>query len=281
MVSAALLAFAAATCATLGLALLAPPGGPPRRPASGARVLRALAVLSGRFRGGAPGDLEARILAAGRPAGLGPREVMAAKVAAAVCVGAGGTVAAALAPGRLGVLVTVAAPLAGFLAPDLWLSRRAAARARAVRLVLPAMLDLLRVTVDAGASLAAALGEVGERAPGPLAAEWRSVAREVALGVPLEHALEAMQRRLPQPEIRALCAALERSRRHGAPLGRTLAAQARDTRAALRRRLQEEAAKAGPKIQLVVALMLVPSVLLMVAAALAAALLGSGGLPEV
>ena len=38
--------------------------------------------------------------------------------------------------------------------------------------------------------------------------------------------------------------------------------------------MQEDAAKAGPKIQLVVALMLVPSVLLLVAAALAAALLG-------
>ena len=37
--------------------------------------------------------------------------------------------------------------------------------------------------------------------------------------------------------------------------------------------------KAGPKIQLVVALLLVPSVLLMVAAALASALLDSGGLP--
>ena len=49
---------------------------------------------------------------------------------------------------------------------------------------------------------------------------------------------------------------------------------------ALRRRVQEDAAKAGPKIQLVVALLLVPSVLLMVAAALASALLDSGGLPS-
>ncbi len=83
-----------------------------------------------------------------------------------------------------------------------------------------------------------------------------------------------MTRRLPQPEIQALVAALERARRHGAPLAETLEAQARDARFALRRAVQEDAAKAGPKIQLVVALMLVPSVLLLVAAALAAALLG-------
>jgi tight adherence protein C len=148
-----------------------------------------------------------------------------------------------------------------------------------VRRELPAMLDLLRVTVDAGASLPAALAEAGERAGGILAAEWSVVGREVALGVPLADALAAMAQRLPQPEVQALCAALERARRHGAPLGRTLAGQARDARVALRRRVQEDAAKAGPKIQLVVALLLVPSVLLLVAAALVSALLGSGGLP--
>jgi tight adherence protein C len=72
-------------------------------------------------------------------------------------------------------------------------------------------------------------------------------------------------------------AALDRARRHGAPLADTLAAQARDARFGLARHAREEAARAGPKIQLVVALLLVPSVLLLVAAALLAALLGPGG----
>lgn len=281
--SAAGLAFASAALGVLGLVLLMPSGRERGRARGRHRLLRALAAIGSRWTPGrsAPRELELRLAAAGYPGGLSARDAMAAKLAAAVGAGALGTMPAAVAPGRLGVVLTLATPVAGFLAPDLWLARRAAARARAVRRVLPEMLDLLRVTVDAGSSLPAALGEVGAWASGPLADEWRAVGREVALGVPLELALEAMQRRLPQPEVHALCAALERSRRHGAPLGRTLAGQARDTRAALRRQLQEEAAKASPKIQLVVALMLVPSVLLMVAAALAAALLDSGGLPEV
>ena len=91
-------------------------------------------------------------------------------------------------------------------------------------------------------------------------------------------ALDGLARRLPQPEVLALCGALGPVRRHGAPLGRTLSAQARDARVALRRRVQEDAAKAGPTIQPAVVLLLVPSVLLMVAAALASALLDSGGL---
>ena len=47
--------------------------------------------------------------------------------------------------------------------------------------------------------------------------------------------------------------------------------------AAFARSAREEAARAGPKIQLVVALLLVPSVLLLVAAALLAALVDDGG----
>jgi tight adherence protein C len=148
-----------------------------------------------------------------------------------------------------------------------------------VRRELPAMLDLLRVTVQAGLPLTAALHEVGRRTRGPLAVAWRGVARETELGVPLGVALGRLDRTLPLPEVRALTAAVERATRHGAPLARTLSAQARDARFALRRRVQEDAARAGPKIQLVVALMLVPSVLLLVAVALVAALADGSGFP--
>jgi tight adherence protein C len=261
------------------------PGGAPRTgpggaPRTGPRLLRALARLGRRLRPArapAPRDLEARIAAAGRPGGLGAREVMAAKLAAAVGGGLVAAVLSAAAPGRLGVALAVAGPVAGFLAPDAWLARRAAERARRVRAELPALLDLLRVSVEAGSSLPKALREVGARTRGPLAAEWRALGREVALGVPLEAALGGTVERLPLPEVRSLVAALERARRHGAPLADTLAAQARDARFALARHAREEAARAGPKIQLVVALLLVPSVLLLVAAALVAALLDGGG----
>jgi len=202
---------------------------------------------------------------------------MAAKVGATVAAFVPGTLIGTIAPGRLGLLMIVVAPIAGFMAPDVWLARRAAERARAVRAQLPELLDLLRVTVDAGASLPSALATVGDRAQGPLAAEWRIVAREVALGVPLVEAIAEMEARMPLPEIGALARALERTRRHGVPLGATLAAQATGARQALARRVREDAARAAPKIQLVVALLLVPSVLLLVAAALIAALVGSGG----
>lgn len=277
MVSVAL-AFVAAAAGTAGVLLVLPT---PRRTGDtpSMRLFLLLASAGRLLRpAGAPADLRGRIEAAGRPAGLGAREVMAAKVAAALLGGAAVAPLAAVAPGRLGFVLAPAAPAAGFLAPDLWLGRLAAERARRVRRELPALLDLLRVTIEAGGSLAAALRAVGERADGPLAREWVAVADEVALGVPLGRALDGLSVRLPQPEIRAFVAALQRAARHGAPLADTLAGQARAARFALSRGIRDDAARAGPKLQLVVALLLVPSVLLLVAAALASTLLdGSAG----
>jgi len=230
-------------------------------------------------RAAVPRGLGGRIAAAGlvRAAGnataLGPREVMAAKLVAAPLATLLALPLAAATPHRLAPALVVAAPLVGYFAPDLWLLRRAAERRQRAGRELPVMLDLLRVTIDAGLSLPAAIAEVGQRHSGPIAAEWRAVARQVSLGTPLAEALAAMVTRLPSPEVVALVAALERGARHGAPLGETLAAQARAARHARRRRIHEDAARAGPKIQLAVALLLVPSVMLLVFAGLAAALL--------
>ena len=203
-------------------------------------------------------------------------EPLVPKLACAAAAAMVGVAAGAVLPGRLGVLAAAAAPVAGFLAPDLWRRRRTRAMHAAVRRSLPALLDLMRVTVEAGLGTSEAMRAVAERAGGPLAEEWRRVAREVELGVPLQAALAGLEERLPLPEIQAFVATLERALRHGSPLGEALAAQARDARLARRRRIQEEAARAAPKIQLVVALLLVPSVMLLVAAALAAALLDGG-----
>jgi len=137
------------------------------------------------------------------------------------------------------------------------------------------VLDLLRVALGAGLGPWRALAEVGRRHPGVLATELGATARRVALGVPAESALARLERRCPAAGIPALTAALRRADRLGAPPARALAALAEEARALRARRAAEQAARAGPKIQLVVALLLVPSVLLLVAAALVPALTGA------
>lgn len=280
----AALTFVACSCGVLGLAALLPWPARSQLARAGSRrgrpaVVQALAAVgAAAVRKASTDAVEQRILASGRPAGSTARELMAVKVGGAIVAVLPATSIGAMAPGRLGVLLLVGGPLAAFFGPDVWLARLAATRARAARAELPALLDLLRVTVGAGIGPAAALRAVGERGgDGPLAVEWRAVGREVALGVPLADALTAMAKRLPLPEVEALGRALGRTHRHGVPLADALATQAADARSALARRVREDAARAGPKIQLVVALLLVPSVLLLVAAALIAALAGSGG----
>jgi tight adherence protein C len=211
------------------------------------------------------------------PRRLGPRELLRARVAAAAAAAAVGLVTGAVLPGRLGLLAALAAPALGFLAPDLWLARRRSERIAAIRRDMPALLDLLGVAVEAGLSLPEALAEVARRSHAPLARLWGGVAAQVAVGVPLAQALEAHRRELAMHEVDSFAGALARAVRHGAPLADTLAAQAREVRLARRRAIQEQAARAGPKMQLVVALLLVPSVMLLVAAALLSALAGGGG----
>jgi tight adherence protein C len=240
-----------------------------------ARVLLAVLARIGRRAGSAapPQDLAARLAAAGSPLGLTVADLMALKAGAALAGAFTALTLGTLAPGRLGLLIVVAAPALGFVAPDLALRRAARRRADAIALELADVAELLRVAVDAGLTPMRAVGEVGRRHPGLLAAELRAVAARTALGVPRAEALDTLAARAPVPGVHALVAALGRADRHGAPLGPALAALAAEARSDRARRVRDRAARAAPKIQLVVALLLVPAVLLMVAAALVAALL--------
>lgn len=271
MITAAL-AFVAAVLAIGGAASILGARTPGNRAGLANRLA---AVVPARLK--PPLDLQARIDAAGAPGNLTAADFMAIKALAALAAAPLATGLGTAAPGRLGLLLMAATPSAAFFAPDLHMRRRTANRIRATRRDLPALLDLLRVAIDAGMAPAQALAAVATRSNTTLAKEWSAVAHQIQLGIPLGDAVQSLTRRLPAPELTAFAQALTRAARHGAPLSDTLAAQARDARLARRRRIQEEAAKAAPKIQLVVALLLVPSVLLLVAAALAAALLGTHG----
>jgi tight adherence protein C len=274
MSATAFLAAAAGACLALAIVDLA--GLWAARP-RGRRHLVVVAVLArtGRALGAPapPRELAARLAAAGADTSLGVADVMAVKCGAAVAAGLAAVPASALAPGRLGVAVLVAAPALGFLGPDLALRHRARRRAERMELELADAAELLRVAVEAGLTPTRALAEVGRRHPGLLPSELGAAARQIALGIPRQQALTTLQARAPLPAVISLVAALTRADRHGAPLGPALSAIAADARAEQSRAVRDRAARAAPKIQLVVALLLVPAVLLLVAAALVGAFL--------
>ncbi|HET9199020.1 MAG TPA: type II secretion system F family protein [Solirubrobacterales bacterium] len=192
------------------------------------------------------------------------------KLACAAAGGVAAMLAAPAAPGRTALLVMAGMPVAGFLAPDALRERRARRRHRRLLRALPDGLDLLAVSAGSGRGPAAGLEQIARAGEGPLAEELRTATAELASGVPLGAALEGLRSRAPGSEVATLVAAIERSRRFGSPLADQLRRQATALRRDSRRATEERAARAAPKIQLVVALVLVPSVLLMIAAALIA-----------
>lgn len=235
------------------------------------RVLRRIGMGSG---GGEKGMLlvaaERRLERAALAGRVSPGAVLAAKLAAAVLSLPAAMSAAPAAPGRLGSLVVVGVPIAAFMAPDLLLERVARTRRARVAATLPDALDLMATGAASGRNAGALLGEAMKSSNGPLREELARTVAAIECGDSQEEALRELRERGSDGNLGTLAAALERSRRHGSPLSRALHEQARSLRGDQRRAIGEHAARAAPKMQLVVALLLVPSVLLIVAAAIIA-----------
>ena len=237
-------------------------------------VERALAPLRARLPGArtaAPAPAVGRRLRrAGLAERVGPRAYRAARLGGAVAGLAVALIVVPVTPGRLVPVVAAGLVGAGFLAPDAWVERLGRRRSDAIVAALPDVLDLLAVGAAAGRAPAVMLGEIARRSAGPLATELALVGAELQAGASQGRALRALHERLEISQLGALVAALERSRRYGSPLAEQLHALAVAMRAEERRRIGERAARAAPKIQLAVALLLVPSALLAIAAALVA-----------
>jgi tight adherence protein C len=211
-----------------------------------------------------------RIARAGLELRLPLAAVLLAKLAFAAVGGLTALAVVPAAPGRIALLVAVGMPVAGFIVPDALLERRARLRGRRLLGALPDAFDLLAVGAASGRSPAAGFAELAQVGDGPLADELRMTVAGLSCGQPLSEALRSLRSRVSGGEIASLCTAIERSRRYGSPLAGQLRRQSSALRRDQRREVEERAARAAPKIQLVVALVLVPSVLLMIAAALIA-----------
>ncbi len=213
--------------------------------------------------------LRRRLRRAGLEERIGPRAVIAIRAATAVAALPAAFALAPAAPGRFGPLVLIGIPIGASFAPDLMIERLASIRARQIATALPDTLELMAVGAGAGRGAPALIADAAELASGPLREELSGVHAEMECGRPQVEALRDLRNGVGG-ELARLAASLERSRRLGSPLARGLQEQAIVLREEQARRIAEDAARAAPKIQLIVALLLVPSVLLIVGAAILA-----------
>ena len=217
-----------------------------------------------RERAGVAGELSDADLAAAR----------AGSTAAFAAVGALAVWASGAFPG---VLLAAACAGFGWCAPDLWLRSAAARRAELIERQAPLALDLVAAAVSAGIPLDGALGAARDAVSGPLREELRRVEANLALGRRRTDELRELGVRSGSPSLTRLASALRISDRLGVPLADGLHRQAARARAERARRMQERAARAAPRILLVVVFLLVPAAMLPVMTALALSAAGSLG----
>jgi tight adherence protein C len=242
-----------------GEAAAAPAAGPmpaPLRLAARLPCPAALVRLARR-----EGD-EARIARAGLTASLTPETLARARAGAGVASAAAVLPLALVAP--LAGVLAPAIGLAAAIAPSRWLAARQTARRRALVRELPDLLDLLGICVESGMALDPALELAAGRLGGTLGAEIDHVLHDLAMGTHRAEAYRCLVRRTGAPELAQTVAALLQAEELGAPLSRALEGQAEALRVTRRQAARERAARAAPKIQLVVAMLMVPAVLILV-----------------
>jgi tight adherence protein C len=177
--------------------------------------------------------------------------------------------------GVVGTLAAVA--LAGFGAayPRLWLRAAAARRAERIERRVPELVELVASTVAAGVGLDASLRGAGEAVGGELGAELELAYANIALGRPRADELRDLAARTGSPSLAQLALTLRLSERLGVPLAESLRRQADRARTQRARAVQERAAKAGPRVLVVVVFVLVPAALLPLVAAVLLTVAGS------
>ena len=153
---------------------------------------------------------------------------------------------------------------AGFFLPHLMLTRRITARQSEVRKAMPDALDLLTICVEAGLGFEAALAKVSEKWENELSLAFARMIREVQLGKVRRDALKDMADRLGLAEMTSFVAAIIQSEQLGVSLAKVLRIQSDQMRVKRRQYAEEQAHKAPVKMIIPMALLIFPSIMIII-----------------
>ena len=154
--------------------------------------------------------------------------------------------------------------IVGWFGPSFVLSSRARRRLQEVDDGLPALIDLLVVTLEAGVAFAAALRMAADRLEGPLGEEVRLTIQEQSLGLSTLQALESWLRRCDTPAVRSFVRAMVQGDRLGVSIGQVLRNQAIEMRARHKQVIEERAQKAPIKILFPLVFLIFPAMFLII-----------------
>jgi tight adherence protein C len=156
------------------------------------------------------------------------------------------------------------ATFAGFYLPHLMLTSRITRRQKEIRKAMPDALDLLTICVEAGLGFDAAMSKVSEKWDNELSLAFARTIREVQLGKVRRDALKDMSDRLGIPEMTSFVAAIIQSEQLGVSMAKVLRIQSDQMRVKRRQRAEEEAHKAPIKMIIPMALLIFPSIMIII-----------------
>lgn len=162
------------------------------------------------------------------------------------------------------IMLIGGATVAGFYLPHIMLTTRITRRQKEIRNAMPDALDLLTICVEAGLGFDAAMSKVAEKWETELSLAFARVIREIQLGKVRREALKDMSDRLGIPELTSFVAAIIQSEQLGVSLAKVLRIQADQMRLKRRQRAEEEAHKAPIKMIIPLALLVFPSIMIII-----------------
>ncbi|MGE3142986.1 MAG: type II secretion system F family protein [Hyphomonadaceae bacterium] len=136
-------------------------------------------------------------------------------------------------PPNLNLVIVVGAVAAGFYAPNLYHSNRAAKRREAIMRSFPDSLDMMLICVESGMSIEVALSRVGQEiaaASVELAEEFALTTAELSYLPERRMAYENLARRTNHPGVKSVALALTQSEKYGTPIGAALRVMAKENR---------------------------------------------------
>jgi tight adherence protein C len=168
---------------------------------------------------------------------------------------------------ELGLILGLAAGLAGTLAPSFWLDHLKRSRQQRIRRALPDALDVMVVCLEGGLSLPASFARVArELAPAHpmLALEFRIVDRHTQMGRSTGEAVRDFAIRFDLEELRSMAAVILQAERIGSSVVKAMRVFADTLRVKRQQRAEEMAHKATVKILFPTLLCIFPAILIVI-----------------
>ncbi len=152
----------------------------------------------------------------------------------------------------------------GFRLPDIWLAMKIRARQKEIQLVLPDMIDLISVSVEAGLGLMSAIQRISERFDNALSEEFLRTLQEVRLGRAQTDAMRDMVKRVDVPDLSTLLTAIVQAELLGLAVANVLRIQSERLRERRSQRAREAAQKAPIKMTFPLVLFIFPALFVVI-----------------